>query len=157
MVSKNNKKALINRLENKKLHYTIKKLKVGVGSVVIGSSLIFGSQAVLANESLDNNSTLPEQSESSPSIESEKVTAAVGEQILSDESQEIQATETPQAPQATEATSNETHQDVPTGEDFLTPEALNDPPQVSGENNHASRSRVTRQAPEISGGGRIAE
>lgn len=157
MVSKNNKKELINRLENKKLHYTIKKLKVGVGSVVIGSSLIFGSQAVLANESLDNNSTLPEQSESSPSIESEKVTAAVGEQILSDESQEIQATETPQAPQATEATeateatSNETHQDVPTGEDFLTPEALNEVPQVSGENNHSSRSRVTRQAPEISG------
>lgn len=101
MVSKNNKKELINRLENKKLHYTIKKLKVGVGSVVIGSSLIFGSQAVLANESLDNNSTLPEQSESSPSIESEKVTAAVGEQILSDESQEIQATETPQATEAT--------------------------------------------------------
>lgn len=153
MVSKNNKKELINRLENKKLHYTIKKLKVGVGSVVIGSSLIFGSQTVLANESLDSNSTLPEQSESSPSIESEKVTTAVGEQILSDESQEIQAIE---APQATEATSNETHQDVPTGEDFLTPEALNEPPQVSGENNHSSRSRVTRQAPEISGGGRIA-
>lgn len=156
MVSKNNKKELINRLENKKLHYTIKKLKVGVGSVVIGSSLIFGSQAVLANESLDNNSTLPEQSESSPSIESEKVTAAVGEQILSDESQEIQvseATEAAPTPQATEATSNETHQDVPTGEDFLTPEALNEPPQVSGENNHSSRSRVTRQAPEISGGG----
>lgn len=151
MVSKNNKKALVNRLENKKLHYTIKKLKVGVGSVVIGSSLIFGSQVVLANENLDSSPTQPDHVESSPSVASETVIEAVGEQVHPSE-EPVQASEGP------EALVTETSADVPIEEEISTEEkfddaSLNETPQISGENNHSSHSRVTRQAPEISGGG----
>ncbi|CAM2811131.1 G5 domain-containing protein [Dolosigranulum pigrum] len=89
MLGKNNKKERINRLRNKKIHYTIKKLKVGVGSVVVGASLVFGSEAVLAEE--QSNATTEDTkvettyNKVTPKVDSEKINEAVEASVTSTE------------------------------------------------------------------------
>ena len=89
MLGKNNKKERINRLRNKKIHYTIKKLKVGVGSVVVGASLVFGSEAVLAEE--QSNATIEDTkvettyNKVTPKVDSEKINEAVEASVTSTE------------------------------------------------------------------------
>lgn len=89
MLGKNNKKERINRLRNKKIHYTIKKLKVGVGSVVVGASLVFGSEAVLAEEqsnvTTEDTKVETTYNKVTPKVDSEKINEAVEASVTSTE------------------------------------------------------------------------